>query len=122
MLTGRSHFFYTFHRFKLVFQPARNIAFHLVGRKTTVLGFDLVADMHEIEGLPTFFFATKESKTEVEALAKSIQDELGCEEFISCSSLKAKKDAEILEDKRLARTLTRGLSDLTFPQKKGRRG
>ncbi|MDG1498780.1 MAG: dienelactone hydrolase family protein [Planctomycetota bacterium] len=94
----------------------------LLNPKATVLGFDLVSDMHEIEGLPTFFFATKESKTEVEALAKSIQDELGCEEFISCSSLKAKKDAEILEDKRLARTLTRGLSDLTFPQKKGRRG
>ena len=91
----------------------------LLNPKAKVLGFDLVADMHEIEGLPTFFYATKESKDQVEALAKSIQEELSAE-FIACSTLKAKKDAEILADKKLARTLTRSLSDLTFPQKAGR--
>jgi pimeloyl-ACP methyl ester carboxylesterase len=94
----------------------------MLNPKAKMLGFDLVADMHEIEGLPTFFFATKESRSNVEALAKSIHDELGCDEFIGFSTLKAKTDAEILEDKKLARTLTRCLDDKVFPQKKGRRG
>ena len=40
MLAGGSHFFHAFHRFELVFQPTRDIALHLIGRKSQVLGFD----------------------------------------------------------------------------------
>ena len=40
MLAGGSHFFHTFHRFKLVFQTTRDITLHLIRGKPPILSFD----------------------------------------------------------------------------------
>ena len=92
----------------------------LVAPKREMLGFDLVEDLLELEGLPVVLFASRESRDRVQDLADEIHDELGSKDFIEVDVCKAKIDTEILADKKFPATLSRPLKEIAFP-KRGRR-
>jgi pimeloyl-ACP methyl ester carboxylesterase len=89
----------------------------LINPKATILGFSLSEDLLDLEGIPTYFLASKESRKSVETLAAKIHEDLDCTPFIELVYLKAKTDAETLEDKKLASSITRPLKDQAFPKK-----
>ena len=96
-------------------------AIALVAPKREMLGFDLTEDLMELEGLPTHLFASRESRGETQELAEEIHEELGCKEFIEVSVTKAKKDAEIVAEKRFPSSLSRPLKAIAFPKRGGSR-
>lgn len=92
----------------------------LMNPKPEMLGFGLAEDMLDLEGVPTFFVTSKESKSSVEDLAEEIHEQLDCKPFITIIKLKAKTDAETLDDKKLASSITRPLKAEVFPKKGGK--
>jgi len=94
----------------------------LIAPKAEMLGFHLVDDMYDLEGVPMQFIASRESKKDVQGLADEIHKSLGVkEEFIDVSALAAKKDVDLLDDRRLETTVSKPLQEIAFPQRGGRR-
>jgi len=92
----------------------------LISPREKILGFDLHEDLLALEGVPTFLIASREGKQAVEALAKSVHDELGGAPFITVETLKAKTPADLLDDSKLEFTITKPLKAIAFPSR-GRR-
>ena len=92
----------------------------LIGPRAKMLGFDLVEDLYDLEGVPTFLIASREGKKDCAALAQCVHDELGCAPFITVENMKAKTPADLLADRKLSSTITKPLKAIAFP-KRGRR-
>lgn len=94
----------------------------LIAPKAEMLGFHLGDDMYDLEGVPTLMVASKESKKDVEALAEDIHKSLGVKKpFIDVAALSAKKDADILGDRRFESVVSKPLKEIAFPQRGGKR-
>ena len=92
----------------------------LIAPRDKMLGFDLVEDLLDLEGVPTFLVASREGKQQVSNLAECVHEELGCAPFIVVETMKAKTAAQLLADRKLASTITRPLKAIAFPSR-GRR-
>lgn len=92
----------------------------LIGARAKMLGFDLVEDLFDLEGVPTFLIASREGKKECTNLAQTVHDELGCAPFITVETMRAKTPADLLADRKLASTITKPLKAIAFPSR-GRR-
>lgn len=90
----------------------------LIAPREEILGFHLGDDMYDLEGVPTYMIASKESKKKVQELADGIHKSLDVkQEFISVASLSAKKDVDLLGDRRLESTVSKPLKEIAFPQR-----
>lgn len=92
----------------------------LISPRKKMLGFDLVDDLFDLEGVPTFLIASKEGRKEIEAMAKSIHDEISSDPFIKLVNLKAKKAEDALADRKLGSAITKPLKAIAFPSRSGR--
>ena len=93
----------------------------LLAPKREMLGFDLVEDLLELEGLPTYLFSSKSSRDETQELADEIHDELGCKQFITVEGTRAKTDGDILGEKKFPSALCKPLKSIAFPKRDGGR-